>query len=65
MNVSGVANTLYPIVLALANIGIGLGLYETGILLLALVLWLGGALVLAGFVSSVTRRLTRPGGNVI
>jgi len=65
MNLSGVANTLYPIALALANIGVGLGLYETGILLLTLVLWLGGALVLAGFVSSISRRLTRPGGFLV
>lgn len=65
MNLPRVANALYPVVLALANIGVGVGLYETGILLLALVLWLCGVLVLAGFVSSVSHRVTRPGGNLV
>lgn len=53
MNVSGIGTTLYPIVLAVGNIGLGIGLYDTGILLLALVLWLTGTLVLVGFVSSL------------
>lgn len=65
MNVSGIADTLYPFVLALANIGVGVGLYETGILILALVLWLSGALVLAGVVSSVSRRVTRSGESAV
>jgi hypothetical protein len=45
------AHVLYPVVLALANIGIALLLQEIGMLLSALVLWLAGVLVLIGFVS--------------
>jgi hypothetical protein len=47
-----VAHVLYPVVLALANIGLGLLLQETGMFVLALILWVAGVLVLIGFVSS-------------
>lgn len=59
MNVTGMADTAYPIVLALSNIGLGVGLYETGILLLALLLWFSGMLVLVGSISSISKRVTR------
>lgn len=62
MNVSGIANTLYPVGLALANIGLGVGLYERELLLLALILWLTGALVLVGFLSALKQGRNRPGG---
>lgn len=53
MNVSGISAALYPILLALGNIGLGVGLYDTGIPLLALLLWVTGALVIVGFLSSL------------
>lgn len=64
MNVSGMSDALCPIVLVLSNIGLGVGLYEIGILLLALVLWLTGALVIVGFVSSPELGVTRPGESI-
>lgn len=53
MNASAVTGTLYPTALALANIGLGVVLYLTGTLVFALLLWAGGALVLAGMVSTL------------
>jgi hypothetical protein len=57
MNAPGVADALYPVVLAFANLAAGVGLYETGALVLPLVLWLGGVLVLVGIVSSIGSRV--------
>ena len=64
MNGSRLAEALYPVVLAFTNIGLGVGLYEIGILVLALVLWLTGALVIVGFVSSPELGVTPPGESV-
>jgi hypothetical protein len=62
-NMHSLAETgnLYPAALALANIGVGAGLYATGAFFFALLLWLSGALVLAATVPSVNRALRRSG----
>lgn len=57
-NASRIADALYPVALALANLGAGVGLYETGALAFSLVLWLGGVLVLVGIGSLVHARVT-------
>jgi hypothetical protein len=57
-NTSRIADALYPVALALANLGAGFGLYETGALAFSLLLWLGGVLVLVGIGSSVRSRVT-------
>lgn len=45
--------TLYPVMLALANIGVGVGLYLTGTLVFAVPMWIAGSIVLIGLLSSV------------
>lgn len=59
MNVSGMSDALCPIVLVLSNIGLGVGLYETGILLLAVLLWFSGILVIVGIISSIGKSAMR------
>jgi|APHM01.1.fsa_nt_gi hypothetical protein len=61
MNVPEFVTSLYPVALAGANIGVGVGLYETGTLFFALILWLSGALVVAGLASSVWLSLSQLG----
>jgi hypothetical protein len=55
MNLSAVTGGLYPFALALANIGVGVGLYLTGALFFALLLWTSAALVLAALVTAAGR----------
>jgi hypothetical protein len=57
-NASRIADALYPVALALANLGAGVGLYEVGALAFSLVLWLSGGLVLVGIGSAVGSRVT-------
>jgi hypothetical protein len=58
-NASRVADALYPVALALANLGAGVGLYEAGALAFSLILWLSGGLVLIGIASSARSRVSR------
>ncbi|MEF8782684.1 MAG: hypothetical protein V5A39_05300 [Haloarculaceae archaeon] len=51
MNASAVTGRLYPVALALANIGVGVGLYLIGALFFALLLWICGGLVLTATAS--------------
>lgn len=53
MNPTALTEWLYPLALALTNIGVGVGLYMTGALFFAALLWLGGGLVLAAMTSTV------------
>jgi hypothetical protein len=57
MNVPNITAPLYPVGLVLANLGTGVGLYETGALGFSLVLWLSGVLVLLGIAFSVGHSL--------
>lgn len=59
MDTAAVTDGLYPVALALANIGLGVALYVTGALFFALLLWLSGALVLVAMISGVHRTLSR------
>jgi hypothetical protein len=53
--------SLYPVSLALANVGVGIGLSLIGALFFAVLLWGSATLVLAAMVPSVNRTLTRRG----
>jgi len=53
MSVTPVITKLYPVVLALANTSLGIGLYATDALVFAVLMWITGALVLIGLLSSV------------
>lgn len=62
---TGMSNTpviasLYPVMLALGNISVGVGLYVTGALVFAVLMWTTGALVLIGLVSAVAPGLFPP-----
>lgn len=53
MSVTPVITKLYPIGLALANTGLGVGLFATDALLLAVLMWASATLLLVGLLSSV------------
>jgi hypothetical protein len=55
MDLSAVAGRLYPLALALSNVGVGVGLYLTGAVFFATLLWASGALVVLALVSAATR----------
>lgn len=57
MSVTPVIARLYPVVLALANTSLGVGLYATDALLFAVLMWTSGVLVLVGLLSSVATAL--------
>lgn len=61
MNATDLTERLYPLTLALTNIGVGVALYATGALLFATLLWLGGGLVLAAMISRIDYLPTRAG----
>jgi hypothetical protein len=52
---------LYPVSLAVANVGVGVGLHLIGALFFAVLLWGSAALILAAMVPSVNRTLSRQG----
>lgn len=58
MNLSNITAPLYPVGLVLANLGVGVGLYETGALGFSLLLWLAGGLVLLGLALSAGHSVT-------
>jgi len=53
MSVTPVITKLYPVVLALANTSLGVGLYATDALVFAVLMWTSGVLVLIGLLSTV------------
>lgn len=53
MSLTQVIAKLYPIMLALANTSLGIGLYAIDALLFAALMWTSGTLVLVGFISSI------------
>jgi hypothetical protein len=61
MNATALTERLYPLALALTNVGVGLGLYMTGALFFAALLWLGGGLVLAAMTSTVDHASSQSG----
>jgi hypothetical protein len=52
---------LYPVSLALANVGVGIGLHLVGALFFAVLLWGSATLILAAMVPSVNQTLSRRG----
>lgn len=54
MSLAPIIAKLYPVALALANAIVGVGGLATDAPVLAALMWVSGALVLIGFVSSVT-----------
>jgi membrane protein implicated in regulation of membrane protease activity len=54
MSVAPILARLYPVVLALANIAVGVGLYATGTLFFAVLMWTGGVVVLVWLGSPAT-----------
>lgn len=52
MTVSESVSWLYPMALAVADVGVGIALYETGIVVFAIVLWLAGLVTCLSVVSS-------------
>lgn len=61
MNLPTELRGLYPVSLALANLGVGVGLHLIGALFFAVLLWGSATLVLAAMVPPVNRTLTRQG----
>lgn len=57
MSSTSVLARLYPVMLALSNISVGVGLYLTDVLFFAVLLWITGALVLIGVLSSTAPAL--------
>lgn len=61
MNLPTEPGGLYPVSLALANVGVGIGLSLIGAFFFAVLLWGSATLVLAAMFPSVNRTLTRRG----
>lgn len=52
MTDSDCVSRLYPMAIAVADVGVGIALYETGIVVFAIVLWLAGLVTCLSVVSS-------------
>jgi len=61
MSLSGPLRGLCPVALTLADLGVGAGLYMVGAFVVALVMWLTGALIIFGSLYSAARLPSRSG----